>query len=154
MKAFICAFVLLLASIPSSACRPAYMDFSPVFDRGASQLSANEIHRLLEWREKTREVFPNGGEYFVQVLASNRVDVPESLAQQRLRFLMHLLENVGVPQDDVFEAAVRLRGIGQIRANDKKLMEQASLYMNTALIAINPRCPHACCPGLVPISEP
>lgn len=154
MKNFICASLLLLISISSQACRPAYMEFSPVFDRGASQLSADEIRRLLDWRQKTRTAFPNGGDYVVEVQASKIVGAPEVLAKQRLQYLMRLLKNVGVPQNDVFEAAVRQRDIGKVAVNDKQAMEKASLYINTAFIVINPRCPHACCPGPEPISKP
>jgi len=41
-----------------------YVVFSCVAP-GANQLSVDELHRRLEWREKTRTAFPNSGEYIV-----------------------------------------------------------------------------------------
>ncbi|WP_426396792.1 hypothetical protein ACN9M1_01510 [Ralstonia sp. R-29] len=152
MKKLIFAFLLLLvASAPSQACRPAYMSFSPVFAPGANQLSVDELHRLLEWREKTRTAFPNSGEYIVVAPADKALGVPDNLAEQRLQSLIGLLRNIGVPQSDVLYAEVHQRGSGKILPTDKTVMQQALRDINTASIEINPRCPHACCPGPTPI---
>lgn len=154
LPAIAITFFLLLSSPPLLACNPGNLYFNPEFEPGQAQLSRNEIVRLADWRADQRNRYPNGGMIFVDVLANQDAEVSHQLAESRLASLLGLLMNFGIPRSDIEEARVLDRDVGLAEVRNPEKRSEALKYLNSATIAIAPRCPHPCCPGPEPISKP
>ncbi|MGO4812970.1 hypothetical protein AB4156_25805 [Cupriavidus sp. 2MCAB6] len=139
------AFALIAFVSPVLACHPPYIEYEPIYESGRTNLSAGEIHRMADWRSKTRLAFPNSGQYYISVQENPRVGVSVHLAKIRLRNLKTLLLNFGVEDSDIFDTEIKNYGYGA------PPNAEARRLASTAYISINPRCPHPCCPGPQPI---
>ncbi|QQX83949.1 hypothetical protein JJQ59_16265 [Cupriavidus necator] len=152
MKRFLPLLAVLLA-MPSFACSLGNLEFSPIFETGSSHLSGAEMLRLADWRADLRRRFPNAGEFYVEVPESKAAGVTQQLAESRRTHLTDTLRNLGVSSADIKLSAVVKRSVDPRRMKGVGLRREAIRYINTATIAISPRCPHACCPGPDPIQK-
>ncbi|MGO4154525.1 hypothetical protein [Cupriavidus sp. YAF13] len=138
MKKLLVAFVLLCV-LPAYACRPAFLTHEPIFERGAAKLSAPEIARLAAWRSDTRQAFPAGFEVFMSLWQNESAGISRKLAEARARWLADLLERMDVNGADIHQPEIRDIDNRHVSTGD------AVTFLNTVTIAVNPRCPHACC---------
>jgi len=108
--------------------------------------------RLADWRADLRRRFPNAGEFYVEVPESKAAGVTQQLAESRRTHLTDTLHNLGVGSADIKLSVVVRRSVDPRRMEGAALKREAIRYINTATIAISPRCPHACCLGALPSS--
>ncbi|WP_420992292.1 hypothetical protein ACKI2N_030575 [Cupriavidus sp. 30B13] len=126
-------------------CSLGFIEHELVFQEGRADLSGQEVLRLAEWRAELRRWIPNGGKYSVYVRQNASVGVSAELAEQRRRFLISMLSNLGVAHDD-FDVSVARRFSEDLEPSAELLR-----ITNLAYVLIDPRCPHPCCPGPQPI---
>ncbi|MDF3833619.1 hypothetical protein P3W85_11760 [Cupriavidus basilensis] len=132
-------------SVPTFACSLGFIEHEAAFQGGRADLSAGEILRLADWRAELRRSVPNGGRYSVYVRQNASVGVSAGLAEQRRRYLMSTLSNLGIRTDDLDVSIVRRF------SEDLKPSKELLRLTNLAYVLIDPRCPHPCCPGPQPI---
>ncbi|AQV95605.1 hypothetical protein BJN34_17125 [Cupriavidus necator] len=152
MKRVILLLAMLLA-MPAFACSLGSLEFSPIFETGSSRLSGAEMLRLAGWRADLRSRFPKAGEFYVEVPESKAAGVTQQLAESRRVHLMNTLRNLGVDAADIKLSTVVKRSVDPFHLKSAGTKREAIRYINTASIAISPRCPHACCPGPEPIQK-
>ncbi len=137
--------IVMSISIQSSACTPPFLGYDASFEPNRETLSAKEVMKLAEWKIQLKMVYPNGGRYYIRIYEHEGAGVPASLAEARRRSLLATLSNLGVSDADIAKVVV-----GEFTAQ-KKVTPGLRRYANIAELAIDPRCPHPCCPGPQPI---
>lgn len=150
MRTLLASLVFFVA-MPSSGCSLGGLEFDPAFEPRAARLSGAEMLRLARWRSDLRIRFPNMGEFYVEVQASNAAGVPGRLAESRRKHLMESLQNLGIARADIQVSKVVERSVDRGDLARADLHQKVIRYINTAAIAIDPKCPHACCLGPQPI---
>ncbi|MCP3023339.1 hypothetical protein [Cupriavidus basilensis] len=139
--------VAVLISIKVSACTPPFLGYDAEFEPGMEALSAKEVIKLAEWKIQLKEVYPNGGRYYIRINEHEGAGVPGSLAEARRRSLLATLSNLGVSNVDIAKVVV-----GKF-TTEKTVTSGLRRYANIAELALDPRCPHPCCPGPQPLEK-